>query len=56
MKELKNNVIIEAVFPVFYVQNTEQLYSHERASSTGYKVAKKVFVFVFIIEIITWFI
>ena len=54
MKELKNNFIIEIVFPALYIQNTRQLYSHECASSTGYKVLKKVFVFVFIIEIIPW--
>ena len=56
MKELNNNFIIEIVFPALYIQNTGQLYSHECTSSTGYKVLKKVFVFVFIIEIITWFI
>lgn len=55
MKELKNNFIIEIVFPALYIQNTGQLCSHECASSTGYKVLKKFF-FVFIIEIITWFI
>lgn len=41
MKELKNNFIIEIVFPALYIQNTRQLYSHECASSTGYKVLKK---------------
>lgn len=42
MKESKNNFIIEVVFPVLYVQNTEPLYSHECASSTGYKLLKKL--------------
>lgn len=41
MKELKNNFIIEIVFPALYIQNTRQLYSHECASSTGYKGLKK---------------
>lgn len=41
MKELNNNFIIEIVFPALYIQNTAQLYSHECASSTGYKVLKK---------------
>lgn len=41
MKELKNNFIIEIVFPALYIQNTRQLYSHECASSTAYKVLKK---------------
>ena len=41
MTELKNNFIIEIVFPALYIQNTRQLYSHECASSTDNKVLKK---------------
>ena len=41
MKQLNNNFIIEIVFPALYMQNTGQLYSHECASSTGYKALKK---------------
>ena len=41
MKELNNSFIIEIVLPALYMQNTGQLYSHECASSTGYKVLKK---------------
>lgn len=50
MKELKNNFIIEIVFPALYIQNTGQLYSHECTSSTGYKVLK---ISCFCVEIIT---
>lgn len=53
MKELKNNFIIEIVFPALYIQNTGQLYSHECTSCTGYKVLKMS---CFCVEIITWFI
>lgn len=53
MKELKNNFIIEIVFPALYIQNTGQFYSHECTSSTGYKVLK---ISCFCVEIIIWFI